>query len=161
MPADMRARFLCRILALAAIAAPLSAAAGEVTGKGTATYALTPVSSMPMADGTRHDEIRLKGVILADDAANPLHLSTHDCSGGAIADAQGMTIEAAGACTGVDRDGDVWWLWYHNKGDQRTWSVIAGTGKYDGATGSGVTRELAGMADGRLVISWQGTLTLK
>ena len=55
----------------------------------------------------------------------------------------------------------MWWLWYHNRGDDRQWGAIAGTGKYDGVTGSGVTAELAATADGRLAISWQGTLTLK
>lgn len=161
MPTDMPMRFLCRLLALSVIFFPFSATAGELNGKGTVTFSVTPVSSTPLASNTRHDEVRLKGVILADDPANPLHLSTQDCAGGSVSDAQGMAIEAAGSCTAVDRDGDMWWLWYHNKGADRTWGVIAGTGKYSGATGSGTTAELAGTADGRLVISWQGTLNLK
>ena len=140
MPAVSIARPAC-LAAIVWIGAVPFAAGGEIAGSGNVVYTLTPLSSDALPGGSLINQAILKGIVLADD--------------------QGKMMEGAGSCTMVDRDGDVWWLWYHNRGDDRQWGAIAGTGKYDGVTGSGVTAELAATADGRLAISWQGTLTLK
>ena len=160
MPAVSIARPAC-LAAIVWIGAVPFAAVGEIAGSGNVVYTLTPLSSDALPGGSLINQAILKGIVLADDPNHPLHLTAQDCSGGSIADDQGKMMEGAGSCTMVDRDGDVWWLWYHNRGDDRQWGAIAGTGKYDGVTGSGVTAELAATADGRLAISWQGTLTLK
>jgi hypothetical protein len=60
-----------------------------------------------------------------------------------------------------DKDGDAWWLSYNNKGEDRSWTVVAGTGKYAGMTGSGATKLLAITPDGRMTISWSGAMKMK
>ncbi len=72
-----------------------------------------------------------------------------------------MPEEDHGVCVAFDKDGDAWWLSYSNKGDDRKWMVVAGTGKYAGMTGSGTTKLLAVTPDGRMTIGWRGTMDMK
>jgi hypothetical protein len=69
--------------------------------------------------------------------------------------------EDNGVCVAVDKDGDAWWLSYANKGEDRKWNVVSGTGKYAGMTGSGTTKLLATTPDGRTTISWSGAMRMK
>ena len=103
----------------------------------------------------------LRGIILTDDPANPLNLSAHDCIGGGLFGPAGDANDGAGYCDGIDKDGDVFFLWYRNDGDDRTWEFLGGTGKFDGVMGGGVTSVIGGTPDGRVVLRWDGTWTMK
>jgi hypothetical protein len=133
--------------------------AADVTGQGTTTFVATPLGSSPLADGRSIGWAHLKGVILAENT--PFHLANQDCTGATIVDDKGTQLEGGGSCDGVDRDGDVWWIWWHNTPESRTWGLIDGTGKFEGIRGGGTSEVLAATVDGRLTISWEGTWTVK
>ena len=138
-----------------------AAAAEEHAVSGTVTYLITPLSTAPAANGGKFMQNQLKGVILSNDSSSALHLGAHDCSGTSLYDAKDMLVQGAGSCSAVDADGDIWWSWYHNTSTERRWTVIGGTGKYAGMTGKGTVTVLGASPDGRLVISWQGTSSIK
>lgn len=138
-----------------------SAVAAEFKDSGTVTYVPISTAVTKLANGGSLIKSHIKGVILANDTANPIHLSAQDCDGAAILAATGQQIAASGSCHAVDADGDVWTLWYHNSAAGNNWGVIGGTGKYDGMTGGGTTTPIADLADGRFVISWDGAWQMK
>jgi hypothetical protein len=153
---------IAQLLACAIVALAVQAGnAEQIGGSGTVIYTITPGAQIALPGDRMLMESHLKGVILADDTSSPLHLSLQDCGSAAVGDGAGMPGEDSGVCVAADKDGDVWWLWYNNKGDERRWSVISGTGKYEGMTGSGTTEVLSYMPDGRLAITWSGTINMK
>ena len=137
------------------------AQAGETKGSGTVTYALNQIANIPLGGNRNLTEYRMSGVVIATDATPPFHLSSQDCVGSGIGEGKGWPEEDHGACVAFDKDGDAWWLSYRNKGDDRKWTVVSGTGKYSGMMGSGTTKLLAITSDGRMVISWNGTMQMK
>ena len=138
-----------------------AAVAEEHAVSGTVTYIITPLSTAPAANGGKFVQSHLKGVILSNDSSSALHLGAQDCSGTNLYDAKNMLVEGAGSCSAVDADGDIWWIWYHNTSSERRWTIIGGTGKYAGMTGSGTTTVLGASPDGRLAITWEGTSSIK
>ncbi len=138
-----------------------SAVAAEVKGSGTVTYVPVATAVTKLASGGSLIKSHIKGVILANDTASPIHLAAQDCDGVTILAASGQQTAAAGSCHAVDADGDVWTLWYHNSAAGNNWGVIGGTGKFDGITGGGTTSPMANLPDGRFVISWDGALQMK
>ncbi len=138
-----------------------SAGAAEIKDSGTVTYHLGQAAHIPMAGGKALTEQRMSGMILANNATAPFHLSSQDCLSAGVGDPKGMPEENHGVCVAFDKDGDAWWLSYSNKGDDRKWTVVAGTGKYAGMTGSGTTKLLAVTPDGRMTIGWRGTMDMK
>ena len=147
------------VAALAAGASP--APSRELKGSGTVTYMVTQIARIPLPGGKVLTESHYKGVVLAADAADPFNLSSQDCSGAEVDSSDRTLSEEIGTCVAFDKAGDVWWLQYTNKGDDRRWSVVSGIGKYAGMTGSGTTKLLTATADGRATISWSGTVNLK
>jgi len=147
------------LAALAGLAAP--AAADEVKGSGTVTYAVTVVVENNLANGQKLRQSRLKGLILADQDNSPFNLSPQDCSSAALIDAEGTMIENHGSCVSVDVDGDVWWLFYEGDIDGSQWTVTGGTGKYKDMTGGGTTDNLLITGDGRFATAWEGTMQMK
>ena len=90
-------------------AAPMpDAAAGEMTGSGTVTYVVTPLSSTKLGNGNTVVRLYLKGVVLAGDTGNPLHLASQDCTGSSLIGKTGKQLRAGGSCTGIAKDGDIW-----------------------------------------------------
>ena len=154
-----------RMTNLAALAglvmASISAHAEDITGSGTVTYAGFHIGQRPIADGKGLGQDHLKGVILANDPSNPLHLAAQDCIGASIIDKKGNPGDGAGYCDGIDKDGDVFLIWYRNKGNDRTWSFMGGTGKFDGITGGGTTTPMVGEPADRVVVKWEGKWTMK
>jgi len=148
---------VCMLLA-AAVATPSSAA--EVKAAGSATYITVSSESTPHGEMTLERE-HSKTVILADDPNAPIHLSTQDCSGTNLIGADGVPIVASGYCDGADKDGDIWWIWFHNSAAGNKWGFLGGTGKFEGVTGGGTTEQQVFMPDGRLVIRWEGTWEMK
>jgi hypothetical protein len=49
---------------------------------------------------------------------------------------------ATSMCEGIDKDGDKYLSHFVNDGQKTTRSVVAGTGKYDGLTSSGTTKNM-------------------
>lgn len=143
----------------AASVLPMTAWAADVSGNGTVTYAITPLGQAKLSDNLTLTRFHMKGVVVAEDASTPIHLSTQDCVGAGIRDSLGTEIEAAGSCDGVDKDGDVWWIWWKSSPSERTWGFMGGTGKYDSAKGGGTTSSILETADGRSTITWEGAWT--
>ena len=140
------------------LAAP--AEAGEEKGSGTATYAPAAVETVQLANGSSVQRSHIKGIVLASDPSNSLHLASQDCFGTTLIAADGTAI-GNGYCDAVDADGDRWWLSWHNGPDGNTWEFTGGTGKYEGIKGGGSTKSLAQMADGRSAITWNGSWTTR
>jgi hypothetical protein len=154
-------RNFASIAILAGVAlAPAAAAAAEVKAEGTATYVTVSSDSNKLADGRAMVTFRENGIIRDNDATSPLNLSAQDCEGTFSVAADGKSSMGGGSCTAVDKDGDVWWLWWTASGGDGKWGAIGGTGKYEGVTGNGTTHDDAAMAD-RMAITYAGTLTLK
>ncbi len=134
-----------------------SAQAAEVKGNGSVTYVPVASESSQLPNGSTVQRTHLKGIVLADDASVPLHLASQDCSGTTVVAADGSPPVANGYCDGLDQDGDVWWLWWHNGSDGNTWGFIGGTGKFAGIEGGGTTTLEVEWPDGRFTILWEGT----
>ena len=150
------------VLSLAAAGAiSLPAAAAEVAGSGTVTYIFRHLGDRPIAGGNALGQDHLKAIILADDPANPLNMTEHDCLGGSIIGPNGDTGNGAGYCDGIDKDGDVYFIWYRNDGADRRWGFLGGTGKFAGIDGGGTTEVVGGTPDGRVVVKWQGKWTMQ
>jgi hypothetical protein len=99
--------------------------------------------------------------IIVDDKTG--ETSVEWCTGENHTDAAGKPTVGAGYCTVFYDDGDVGWISYTTTAaDQISWTVMGGTGKYAGATGSGTTTVVSRRSDGA---SWtgkgKGTLTTK
>lgn len=138
------------------------AAATDYKGSGTATYVVVDSDTVAFAGGAMKQRLRLKGVIVADDPANPINLSAQDCGGSIVVGADGAPVNGAGHCETTDKDGDVWWLsWGDYDGNSNTWTILGGTGKYDGMTGGGKVSVIMQSGDGRSVNRWEGTWTMK
>jgi hypothetical protein len=84
------------------------------------------------------------------------------CRGNALLDDTGMPTTQVGFCTVVYDSGDLLWISYLGNAEsgENTYTVIGGTGQYEGATGGGVNRVVSQRADGRTWTSKaEGTLT--
>lgn len=153
---------LALVAALAAVAGlTVSATAGEMKGEGTASYIMHRIAATRLADGRTLSQAHLKGVILAADPAWPFNLSSEDCNDTSLVDHDGKLLKEYGECVAVDKAGDVLWLKYDGSDAGSTWQVIGGTGKYDGSTGGGTTKNLLATRDGRLAISWTADVKTK
>jgi hypothetical protein len=122
----------------------------------------TQFERIPLAGGKFLNEAHLKGVLLASDPSLPLHLASQDCDFATSVDDKGVPAQGYGYCATIDKEGDVYWIWLSIMGpaDSR-WTVVSGTGKYAGMTGSGRTNVLMATADGRLTLALSGTLNMK
>lgn len=147
----------CCLLASSALVFAAPTIAAEVSGKGSVTYS-TSSEVMELKGGDKLVHTAFKGVVLADDPKSPLNMSLQDCSGSTVLNKKGEPQGGGGYCSGVDSDGDIWWISWRGNAAGSDWSFISGTGKYDGVTGGGKTRNLLQTAD-RMVISWEGAWT--
>ena len=136
------------------------AVAGETKVSGKVVYIAAPISTSALAGGKSLRRTQLKGVVLAD-GASFLNLNAQDCMGTSLIDANGTEVDATGSCTASDKDGDTWSIWYHNTLESRSWTIIGGTGKFHGMTGSGTTTALGATADGRVTVSYAGVIQTK
>ena len=135
--------------------------AGEFNGNGTVTYTVSTLEQMTAKSANSMALSHLRGVVLASDPTSPIHLSNQDCMGSTIPNETGAPLNGAGSCTGIDRDGDIWWIWYSNTSQSRDWGFIDGTGKFEGVKGNGTTSVLSASPNGRLAVTWQGKWTMK
>ena len=73
------------------------------------------------------------------------------CRGNTLLDDAGMPTVQVGFCTVVYDSGDLVWISYLGdaQSGENTYTVIGGTGQYEGATGGGVNRIVSARGDGR------------
>ncbi len=157
-------RRVSRLLAISslAIASPLAMAWAEnVTVSGSATYIQNWGETVMLEDGGRLERIHLKTILHDDSPDSPLNMNTQDCTGTGIFDASGNFVMNSGHCQATDLDGDHWSMWYHHTPQGNTWGVVGGTGKFAGATGGGTTVVQTAHADGRVFLTYEGTVEMK
>ena len=155
---------MSRAAAVAATATLLTMApvqAKELKVSGINTYVPTTSDVTPLTDEANLLRTQSRSVLVTDDTKVPFYLSTQDCSGTYLLDANGQVDTGYGYCDVVDGDNDIWWLSWETKGDDGTWQVLGGTGKYEGMTGKGTSKVLSQTADGRFALRWEGTANLK
>ena len=114
-----------------------------------------------LPDGGRVVEAAASGFSIMGDTSDPLHMSNHDCQGTTVFDAEGNTVQGGGFCTMADKDHEAVWIWYAEDTDGGTWGVIAGTGKYEGATGGGTWENGKVWPNGKIENPWRGEIILK
>jgi hypothetical protein len=135
--------------------------AAEVKVDATITFVTVSNETSTLSDGRTIMRIHQKGIIRATDPASPYNLSQQDCFGTIVVAKGGSSFQGAGSCDAIDKDGDIWWLWWSDSASGSPWGVIRGTGKYEGMTGGGTTVTDVQLPDGRSSISVTGTITLK
>ena len=134
------------------------ASADEVTVSGTATYIQNWGETVTLENGGRLERLHLQTIIHADDDNSPINMNAQDCTGTSVYDAEGAFVMNTGHCHATDLEGDTWSMWYHHTPDGNTWGVLGGTGKFAGLTGGGTTVVEARHADGRLFLTYEGTI---
>jgi hypothetical protein len=151
------------VVLLVALLTPAVGSSREVRGSGTGSYVQIDADEMLLANGGKVVHTIAKGTLICDDPENSMHLATQDVAGTFVYNADGDMIKGTGYADGVDLDGDTWTLHWNLNEDftGNNWVHIDGTGKYAGIKGSGSTVNLVIHTDGRQVIRWEGTWTLK
>ncbi len=76
-----------------------SATAAEIKDSGTVTYHLGQAAHIPMAGGKVLTEQRMSGMILADNATAPFHLSSQDCLSAGVGDGKGMPVKTTASAS--------------------------------------------------------------
>jgi hypothetical protein len=138
------------LLTALAVAAPV-ATAGDVAGYAVYRPVSTDVSTF--ADGQTMTRSAEHGYVYGDGAGNPFDKMIQNCYSVAMAKSGSDAIEQFGHCEGLDKDEDLFILYFH--GD--TWTIGGGTGKFAGMKGGGTSKVIETWSDGSYVISWTGT----
>lgn len=129
------------ILPSAMILCALSSAthAGQKLSFEGVQYASGRFESVQLESGHTYSLVReWRSIHVSKDPSNPTHLTRVECTGFIDARSDG-TFAADGYCNHWDSDGDHWvghW-WNGSKLPVGRFDVVAGTGKYAGATGGG------------------------
>ncbi|MEM7120092.1 MAG: hypothetical protein AAF563_02370 [Pseudomonadota bacterium] len=134
-----------------------TASADEVTVSGSATYIQRWGETITLENGGRLERLHLQAII-HDDNNSPIDMNAQDCTGTAVYDADGAFVMNTGHCHATDLDGDTWSMWYHHTPDGNTWGIMGGTGKFAGLSGGGTTFVETIHADGRLFLTYEGTI---
>lgn len=136
------------------------ATAEEMSLSGTMSFEY--LSSEPIAGAPgRMVRSEVSGTLMVAGETAPFHGATHICNSTTMLDEDDQTTAAAGSCTSIDADKEVWVLSFvSEKGGGSTWTVTWGNGKYAGMTGSGTTTYVSERPDG-LDITWEGTFEMK
>jgi hypothetical protein len=121
------------------MALPVQAAETEISGE--IQFKVASHDATKLADGGVVSRDHLKGTITDSDNASPLNGASHDCFGSILYAPDGEQIVAGhGTCDAIDKDGEAWWLTSTTEASGgSTWTMIGGTGKYEGLSGSGKT----------------------
>jgi len=144
--------------------------AAEIRVSGEVTYQVVYHDQTDLADGRVVSRDHMRGVVDDKDDSSPIEGSTHDCFGAIVFAKDGKTMEEGhGYCDGVDKDGDVWWpSRTADSVGESTWAITGGTGKYNGATGTGKTSfetDKFSVAEGlqpqMLPNNYEGVMTLR
>jgi hypothetical protein len=159
-------RKFCAALAGATLLAlsPFALAGQRISFDGTHYYS-AQFHTVQFEKGHSYSMLReWRGINHAKDPSSITHLTRLECHGVIDAKADG-TFNADGYCNHWDRDGDLWvghW-WVNSTMPAGRYEVIAGEGKYAGATGGGTTKcnMLKAPPDAQAVCEVTGTIELK
>lgn len=158
----MRLNLTVAIGVLSVVAStPAAEAAQKVEVQGTGLYVTSLVRTTTLPDGNTVQEISNQGFLVAKDSGSPLHLNNQDCRGTSLVDAKGTIRTQTGYCTGTDSAGNMHWMWFSGDASGGRWGILAGTGKFEGAKGSGTYTSGVLSPDGKLQNQHQGTIELK
>lgn len=146
------------LLAALFLAAPI-ALAQEMSATGHAVYVPKDHSKVELPNGTYAVEQMSEGYVITDDPDSSFNLVAQDCAGTNIVDADGTTLRASGYCSGRDQEGDMYWFHYWNGPEGNEWTLIGGTGKWEGITGGGTSEPIAADAGGTFAVRWEGSWT--
>jgi len=154
------------VLHLAVVAGGLSflttgAQAQEMSADGYAAYMQTGATTTALGEGRTRVDQTLDGYVMTDDSSNPFHLMAQDCAGTNLVAADGSLERGSGYCAARDADGDMYWIWYWNSPSGSEWGIMGGTGKFEGITGGGTSEAVAADPDGRFVVRWEGSWTMR
>jgi hypothetical protein len=134
-----------------------TAAAQDVSDMGHAVYVPTDLTKVELPDGTYAVEQSTQGYVLTDDRDSAFNRVAQDCTGTNIVAADGSPILASGYCSGRDTDGDMYWFSYWNGADRREWTLVGGTGKFEGISGGGTSEMVSMDAGGTFLVRWEGS----
>ncbi|HYN23126.1 MAG TPA: hypothetical protein VE078_19360 [Thermoanaerobaculia bacterium] len=132
----------------------------QVSAKGKFTFSASS-ESVSLPGGRTLQRAVSNGIILTDDPSSPLNESATTCIGATVVSASGEPVAGSGHCEAIDKDGDVWMLWWRNDAHGGPWGYINGTGKFEGIEGGGTWAEGPQWPDGRGINTWETTYTLK
>ena len=138
---------LCSVLSFIAVSA---FAATEEVNSMLYQVSVEPNETIELANGVN---VQGGGLIHANIVnADGEHLSQW-CRGTFASKGESF-LGGAGYCTIVDSKGDFFWVWFTPTGPtSNSWGVIGGTGEYQGATGGGMTEQIAVSPDGRTTVA--------
>jgi hypothetical protein len=160
----MQTKRLTRVMSLAAIlvvGVVGSAGAQQMSGGGFVALVPKPAETTETPDGRVLQMVRVDGIVFGDEENNPFGMATQSCAGTVVLSTDGSDVMAKGYCDGVDLDGDVWWITWEETLDGGSWNLLGGTGKFEGVSGGGQTSRVAEWPDGRYVVRWDGTWTMR
>jgi len=144
---------------LTSVLLPLTAYADE--GGGQAFYEPTVLETTQLADGRVVSRVSISGFVVASDPDSPFHMVNQRCSGTSILAAGESVPTAFGYCEGLDRNDNMFFISWANGPDGNTWKLLGGTGEFEGISGGGTTENIFDWADGKYVINWEGSWTIK
>jgi hypothetical protein len=128
--------------------------AGAMQISGTVDYDIKHLSDQPLsADGLVLSRDQLTGTIKSTPPGDKIDKSIQTCIGAIVLKA-GKAISGNGYCDTVDADGDVWWLTWSAGSEKSNWTVVGGTGKYLGLSGSGTTFSINADLQSAASTSW-------
>jgi hypothetical protein len=153
-----RAISLAAVLALGVVG---SVSAQQMSGGGYVALVPKPAVTSETPDGRVLQMVGVDGIVFGDEESNPFGMATQSCSGTVVMAADGSDLMAKGYCDGVDLEGDVWWISWEETAAGGSWNLLGGTGKFEGVSGGGQTSRVAEWPDGRYVVRWDGTWTMK
>lgn len=151
---------LAALTLLLALTAADASAQASVSDSGEYAF-VTTMETVSLPGGQTLQRTVQDGFVLADNAESPLHQSATTCTGGTIVSGSGEPGIGYGHCDAIDKDGDVWTLWFRNDGSGGPWGYINGTGKFQGIEGGGTWTVGPQWPDGRGINNWEGSYTLK
>ena len=139
-------------------AIPVYAGSMEVVGQN--IEVAEPGETFELPNGKTFSSLRSKLVHLGVSDGNPFDKAISTCSGSCTMEADGSAGMCFGACSGYDVDGDVYHFIWDGFADG-TWTLIGGTGKWEGSSGGGKWYPGAMASSGFANPNWDGTITMK
>jgi len=142
---------------LAAIMACFAFGAHAETQKTSATAHFVVISQGDAFEMPNGDKGFYGGQSHATSIREDGTMASQWCTGEVGVNDAGEMTGGAGYCTIIEDNGDVIWVSYVNvAGQPGTWTVMGGTGAYEGATGGGTSTVVSQRADGQ---AWTGQST--
>ena len=118
-----------------------------------------PPVSVELPNGLTYLTVVSKQVHFGRSANNPVDRAISSCIAGCTVDSSGGG-NCLGSCSGYDVDGDVFsFTWDGMTGG--TWTLVGGSGKYNGATGGGDWTGVPTSDASTALPEWTGTITMK